>query len=45
MTSWPEVLLGEILIERKEKPPFEGLLTGEIPIILEFGKTDFVPRL
>jgi len=38
--KWPTVLLGEVLTERRETPPDEDILSGEIPIIAKIGFND-----
>ena len=38
--TWPTVPLGEVLTERRERPPNEAILSGEIPIIAKIGFND-----
>ncbi|RLI08958.1 hypothetical protein DRO24_00260 [Candidatus Bathyarchaeota archaeon] len=38
--KWPTVRLGEVLTERRETPPDEAILSGEIPVIAKIGFND-----
>lgn len=40
MNAWPEIPLGEVLIERQETPSTDDLLTGEVPIIAKIRFND-----
>ena len=39
-TAWPNVLLREVLVERKESPSENELLTGKIPILAKIRFAD-----